>query len=143
MCDFIRRQIAMREAGPVLLTIVLLALAACTKPMSKTWAYNCADGYTFNITYSDPENIGDIAVLEDASGATKLPRAVSASGEKYSNGATTFWSKGEEAMIMVAGIALSNSDSARSFFSLAFSVSSALSFLASETSMPPYFDRHL
>jgi hypothetical protein len=37
----------------------------------------------------------------------------------------------------------SSIDSANSFFSLRFSSSSAFSRRASETSMPPYFDRHL
>lgn len=61
------------------------------------------DGYAFTITYSDPENMGDIAFLADASGTIKLPRTVAASGVKYSNGTMAFWSKGEEAMIMVSG----------------------------------------
>jgi len=81
----------------------ILVLTACTKPRAKAWAYNCPDGYTFTITYSNPDNVGDIAIFEDASGTTKLPRAVSASGAKYSNGATIFWSKGEEVMVTVAG----------------------------------------
>jgi membrane-bound inhibitor of C-type lysozyme len=80
----------------------ILVLTACTKPRAKAWAYSCPDGYTFTITYSNPDNAGDIAIFEDASGTTKLPRAVSASGAKYSNGATIFWSKGEEAMVTVA-----------------------------------------
>ena len=82
---------------------IILALTACTKPRATTWEYSCPDGYTFTITYSDPVNLGDIAFLADATGTTKLPRAVAASGAKYSNGVTTFWSKGEDAMIMVAG----------------------------------------
>jgi hypothetical protein len=40
-------------------------------------------------------------------------------------------------------MALSSIASARSFFSLAFSSSSAFSRLASETSSPPYFAFHL
>lgn len=81
----------------------ILAMTACTKPRAKTWEYSCPDGYAFSITYSDPGNMGDIAFLEDAAGTTKLPREVAASGAKYSNGAISFWNKGEEAMIMVAG----------------------------------------
>ena len=80
----------------------ILVLTACPKPRAKAWAYSCPDGYTFTITYSNPDNVGDIAIFEDASGTMKLPRAVSASGAKYSNGATIFWSKGEEAMVTVA-----------------------------------------
>jgi membrane-bound inhibitor of C-type lysozyme len=81
----------------------MLALTACTKPRATASAYSCADGYTFTITYSNPDNAGDIAIFEDASGTTKLPRAVAASGAKYSNGATIFWSKGDEAMVTFAG----------------------------------------
>ena len=81
----------------------ILSLTACTKPRAKTWEYSCPDGYTFAITYSKPQNTGDIAFLEDATGTTKLPRSISASGAQYSDGATTFWSKGDEAMIMVSG----------------------------------------
>ena len=82
---------------------ISITLASCTKPRAKTWEYSCPDGYAFTITYSDPENMGDIAFLVDASGTTKLPRTVAASGAKYSNGAVTFWGQGEEAMIMVSG----------------------------------------
>ncbi len=81
----------------------ILSVTACTKPRAKTWEYSCPDGYAFTITYSKPKNMGDIAILEDATGTTKLPRSISASGAQYSNGATTFWSKGDEAMIMVGG----------------------------------------
>jgi len=85
-----------------LLPAVLL-IAACTKPWSSSYDYTCPDGYEFTIAFSDTENPGDIAVLEDADGMTKLPRAPSASGSRYSNEATEFFSKGDEAMIRQAG----------------------------------------
>jgi len=85
-----------------LLPAVLL-LAGCTKPWSSNYEYTCPDGYQFTIAYSATDNPGDIAVLEDADGMTKLPRAPSASGIRYSNEATEFFSKGDEAIIRLAG----------------------------------------
>ena len=64
---------------PHYLLIPVLALAACTKPWTPTHEYTCSDGYAFTIAYSDTDNPGDIAILEDADGKTKLPRAPSAS----------------------------------------------------------------
>ena len=81
----------------------MLLLTACTKPWSPTYEYTCPDGYEFTIVYSDTDNPGDIAILEDADGTTKLPRVPSASGTRYSNDATEFFGKGDEAMILQAG----------------------------------------
>jgi membrane-bound inhibitor of C-type lysozyme len=80
-----------------------LALGACTKPRARMVAFDCPDGYTFNVTYSSPNEPGDIVWFEDESGSTRLPREIAASGTKYSNDAMTFWSKGDEAMVMVGG----------------------------------------
>jgi len=85
------------------LLIPVLALAACTKPWMHTYEYTCADNYTFTITYSDTDNPGDIAILEDANGKTKLPRAPSAAGTRYSNGALEFLSTDDKALIQQAG----------------------------------------
>lgn len=81
------------------LTVALLA-TACTLPPQRTHTYACPDGYEFTIRYSGSDDPGDIAVLEDASGVVKLPRAPAASGERYSNGSIVFWSKGDEATIL-------------------------------------------
>ncbi len=97
------RHLTFTATAALIALAFLIALSSCTKPRAKTWEYSCPDGYAFTITYSDPENMGDIAFLADASGTTKLPRTVAASGAKYSNGAVTFWGQGEEAMIMVSG----------------------------------------
>jgi len=85
------------------LLVALLPLAACTKPWTPTREYTCPDGYAFTIAYSNTDNPGDIAILEDAHGTTKLPRAPAASGARYSNGATIFWNAGDEALIQQAG----------------------------------------
>ncbi len=87
----------------LLVIVVFGALVACTKPWASTHEYTCPDGYAFTIAYSKTDNPGDIARLEDADGTTKLPRAPAASGARYSNGATVFWSKGDEALIEQAG----------------------------------------
>ncbi len=87
----------------LVLLIPVLMLAACTKPWSSTHEYTCSDDYKFMITYSSTENPGDIAILEDATGKTKLPRAPSDSGTRYSNGSTVFFISNENAQIQQAG----------------------------------------
>ena len=89
--------------GLLFVLVTIIAAAVCTKSRAKTSQYRCPDGYAFTISYSDPHNAGDGAFLEDQWGTTRLTRARSASGAKYSSDATTFWSKGDEATIMVAG----------------------------------------
>jgi membrane-bound inhibitor of C-type lysozyme len=85
------------------LLLVVLLLAGCTKPWSSTYDYTCPDGYEFTITFSGTNNPGDIAFLKDTDGITKLPRAPSASGTRYTNESTEFFSKGDDAMILQAG----------------------------------------
>ena len=77
-----------------------LLLTGCVLPPQHTHEYVCPDGYEFSIRYSGAEDPGDVALLEDESGASKLPRAPAASGARYSNGITTFWEKGDTAMIL-------------------------------------------
>ena len=81
-------------------TVVAFLLAGCVLPPQHTHDYLCPDGYEFSIRYSGAEDPGDVALLEHESGTAKLPRAPSASGARYSNGITTFWEKGETAMIL-------------------------------------------
>lgn len=85
---------------PVAALAGALLVAGCVLPPSHEYAHTCPDGYAFNIRYSGADDPGDVAFLEDASGQTKLPRAPAASGARYSNGATVFRSKGDEAMIL-------------------------------------------
>ncbi len=80
--------------------IAMLLLAGCVLPPQHTRDYACPDGYEFSIRYSDARDPGDVALLEDESGVAKLPRAPAASGSRYSDGVTTFWEKGESAMIL-------------------------------------------
>lgn len=76
-----------------------LMIAGCTLPPRHEYAYSCPDGYEFTITYSGADDPGDIAVLEEASGTTKLPRAPAASGAHYSNGVTVFRSQDDVATL--------------------------------------------
>jgi membrane-bound inhibitor of C-type lysozyme len=80
--------------------VVALLLAGCVLPPQHTYDYACLDGYEFSIRYSGAEDPGDVALLEEESGTSKLPRAPSASGARYSNGITTFWATGDTAMIL-------------------------------------------
>ncbi len=90
------------------LLMTVMAMTACTKPWTPTHEYTCPDGYAFTIAYSDPDNPGDIAIFEDADGTTKLPRAPSSSGTRYSNEATEFLRSGEEVTIKQAGTVMHN-----------------------------------
>lgn len=101
--NVLRRMVDKPACMALFFAAAYLALGACTKPRGKIFAYNCPDGYTFHVIYSNPNNPGDIALLEDEYGSTRPAREVAASGSKYSNGAVTFWSKGDEAMVMVGG----------------------------------------
>jgi len=81
-------------------TTFVLLVTACTIPPQHQQKFACPDGYQFTIRYSGSNDPGDVAILEDASGQIKLPRAPAASGARYSNGATVFWGKGDAAMIL-------------------------------------------
>lgn len=83
--------------------LLILGVAACTKPATKRHAYTCPDGYEFTIAYSDQGDAGDIAKLEDTSGVRALPRAPAASGERYTNESTAFRSQDDEAAILKNG----------------------------------------
>ena len=60
----------------------------------KTYVYECDDGYRFIARIE-----GERARLFLAAETVDLPHAPAASGARYSNGRTTFWSKGDKAML--------------------------------------------
>ncbi len=61
--------------------------------------YSCPDGVAFTVRSQEAPAPG-FAVLEtDGRPPLVLPRVESASGEKYSDGYTVLWTKGEEAMV--------------------------------------------
>jgi putative lipoprotein len=104
----------MRGVYLVIFTAVFLG-AACTpeenasEPQSKragdshtggpgrpgqTYVYECEDGTQFTARVE-----GDKAWLFLRSGTLSLPHVEAASGAKFSDGMTTYWSKGESAML--------------------------------------------
>ena len=94
---------AIRRTLPIVLVASLGVLAACTKPAVYRHSYTCPDGYAFEVRYSDQSDAGDVAILADEAGELRLARSPAASGERYTNESTVFWSKGKEAMIMRGG----------------------------------------
>jgi membrane-bound inhibitor of C-type lysozyme len=61
-------------------------------------SYQCADGVAVDAVY-DNENRTVTVTLPD--GLLELPQVESASGARYSDGTTTFWSQGDEAFVEV------------------------------------------
>jgi putative lipoprotein len=101
-------------AGAVLWP-ALAALAACTAATSRagsvpdpgpdttarrgqTYVYECVQGGPFTVRVE-----GDAAWLFLASGTKRLPRMVSASGARFSDGLVSYWSKGDEATFVLDG----------------------------------------
>ena len=93
----------MRMLTRGLAIVALLAATSCTKPWSSTDEYTCADGYAFTIRYAGTDQPGDVALFEDGERSVKLPRAPSASGERYSNEAIEFFARGDEALVREGG----------------------------------------
>lgn len=99
------------------LAIVLALVAGCatrpkppakgvTRPapataVSEGYArYRCAGGEEIGVTFQAG---GERALLERGGRSELLRRVVSASGAKYSDGKTTFWTKGDTAMVESTG----------------------------------------
>jgi len=77
--------------------------AAGSRPVTtgregQTFVYQCGDGTPFTARIE-----GETAWLFLPSGTFSLPHVEAASGAKYSDGKTMFWSKGETAMVERAG----------------------------------------
>jgi len=73
--------------------IVWVMITAC--PSSKR-TYVCSDGNRFQVTMT---HNGEKALVRLGERLLELPHVRSASGAKYSDGETTFWSKGNQAFI--------------------------------------------
>jgi membrane-bound inhibitor of C-type lysozyme len=69
-------------------------------PTTKKFHYLCEDGKSFTLELNTKEDCV-LLTLEDK--PIKLPRVVSGSGARYSNGRTTVWLKGQEAFIEMDG----------------------------------------
>jgi membrane-bound inhibitor of C-type lysozyme len=67
---------------------------------AKKFSYLCEDGKMFTLEVITAE---DCVILTLDGKPIKLPRVVSGSGARYSNGKTTVWLKGNEAFIEVDG----------------------------------------
>jgi heat shock protein HslJ len=59
-----------------------------------TYVYQCESDDRFSVTV-----MPDRVALRVGGGTMELPRVVAASGTRYSDGSTTFWSKGAEAQL--------------------------------------------
>ena len=60
--------------------------------------YQCADDITLDVVYN---NANSTVMIGLPDGTVELPRAEAASGARYSDGTTTFWSKGDEAFVEI------------------------------------------
>lgn len=103
-----------RSIAFVMLLCVLVAAAGCSKKEAEqegagevvgsgqagpqTFVYECGDGFSF-VARIEGERIW--LFLPEMT--VPLPHVPSASGAKYSDGITTFWSDGEEARLEIEG----------------------------------------
>ena len=69
-------------------------------PGSKRFEYKCPDGASFDVLMSPT---GDKAKLELEGVMYELKQVRSGSGARFSDGTTTYWSKGREAIIERGG----------------------------------------
>ena len=60
----------------------------------------CPDGTSLDTTFDNTAHTVTVALPD---GTVTLPQVESADGGKYSDGTTTFWNKGDEAMVEVNG----------------------------------------
>lgn len=92
-----------------LTTVCGLALGGCSSsntaisPEVDPLNFACDDGANIEATFpTEPD--GEVTVsLPDQAEDVTLSRVATASGAKYSDGTTTFWEKGGEALVEVEG----------------------------------------
>ncbi|RZM82601.1 MliC family protein [Leptolyngbya iicbica] len=95
------------ERTSILLAVLGLALVSCrspqaTNPDGSPVTFTCPTGETITAVFAaDSADAVTVTLPEQAE--IILPRVESASGAKYSDGTTTFWEKGGEAMVEVNG----------------------------------------
>lgn len=81
--------------------LVIPAMAQNELPV--TAAFKCTDGTAFTARYAD-----NSVRLYLPGKTVKLPRTRSASGARYADGKTIYWTKGDEAMLIRRGFAASD-----------------------------------
>jgi putative lipoprotein len=86
------------QGAPETVELWLQRVSAAAPPGTRVLAYDCA-GFAFRVEVSRER-----ARLLLPGRSVTLPAAPSASGAKYSDGSTTFWSKGDEASLRVDGV---------------------------------------
>ena len=89
---------------------LVFSLAACSQmpgatpssipPGSRQLEYKCSDGTRFDVLMAPA---GDKAKLELSGVLYELKQVRSGSGAKFSDGTTSYWSKGRDAMIERSG----------------------------------------
>jgi len=84
--------------APSPVEVVLQRALAATPGGARVFAYECAD-LRFRV-----EVTPDHALLFSGGQRTALPHVAAASGAKYSDGTTTFWSHGDEALLVLGGV---------------------------------------
>lgn len=106
------------KAAAVAVALVGLTLVGCTAPSSDTpvgdtptatdepliadgpVVFECPDGAIITAQFSEANTA--VVTLPDQE-PISLPATAAASGARYSDGTTTFWNKGNEAMVEVNG----------------------------------------
>lgn len=85
-------------------TFALALLAAGPAFADVTANFTCADGQSFEATFSPPSVPNGSVVLRSAAGKKlKLPQAPSADGGRYAKADIEFWVKGNGARLTVNG----------------------------------------
>ena len=92
----------------ITLVMIIILICSCTKrcnissppkyniPPDNVFVFQCENDEFYTVHFRD-----DAAYLYHGYEAYKLPRAISASGARYSDGVNEFWNKGDMAMITI------------------------------------------
>jgi membrane-bound inhibitor of C-type lysozyme len=83
---------------PFVLAVCPIVLAGCAAAASRAgpFTYACAEGKSFTAAFNAA---GDAVTIAAGGDSRTLPQVVSASGARFSDGATQYWSKGREATL--------------------------------------------
>jgi putative lipoprotein len=87
------------RTGLACVLLVLFRSAAAQSPAPLAVWFTCADGRSIEATFDNREP--PRVTLNLAGTTIGLPQVVSASGARYSDGQTVFWTKGREALFAI------------------------------------------